>query len=163
MRRSLPSTHFRIDCGGPDRPRETAELVEPHVVGLEVREERLERHGAGDLGLLQPPVDVVEVDGAHRRQEVRAVDRGEAVAGHQAGNGNPRLLHGDLSRQPLAPVRRLALPEEKERHLRHRREVAAGADGALLADDGGHAPVQHLDERLRDDGPAGRSCRGRGR
>ncbi len=62
------------------------------------------------------------------------------------------------SRSSLEP--RLALAHEQERDLGHRREVAARPDRALLADDRRDAPVQHLDERQRDLGPAARVAAG---
>jgi hypothetical protein len=102
-----------------DGSREPPELVETRVVGLEVGDQRLERHGAGDLCLLEPPRDVVELDGAHRREEVRAVDGRQAVARLQPRNWDPGAVHRLPSRQPLTAVERLALAHEQERGLCH--------------------------------------------
>jgi len=56
----------------------------------------------------------------------------------------------------VALVEGLALAHGNEGHLGHRRQVAAGADRALLAHDGRDALVEELDQCLRDDRPQAR-------
>ena len=68
----------------------------------------------------------------------------------------PARCHRHARGQALALVEGLALPHQRERELGHRGKVAAGAHGAFLADDRGHAPVEHRDEGQGDLGPDAR-------
>ena len=136
--------------GAAHRPGEAAQLVQARVVGLQVGQQRLEAHGAGDLGLAQPAVGVVDQQGAHRGEHVGAVDGAQPVARLQARDLDAGALHGEARRDAVALVERFALAHEREGELRHRGEVAAGAHGALLADDRRHAAVEHGDQRLGD-------------
>ena len=148
--RSLPSMHRLIAAALRTAPGEAAELVESRVVGLEVGEQRLERHGAGDLGLAQQAVGVVQQQGAHGREHVGAVDRAQAVAGLKARDRDAGALHGDARGDAFTLVERLTFAHQRERELGHRGKVAARADRALLADDRGHAPVEHRDKGQGD-------------
>ena len=51
------------------------------------------------------------------------------------GTGMPAFSIAVAGRHALALVEALALAHQRERDLAHRREVAARADAALLADD----------------------------
>ncbi len=129
-----------------------AGLVEPLVVGDHVGVEDLEGHGRGDLGHLEPAVDVVNDQGRHAGDDVRAVDHGQAVPGVEDERRDAGPLEGLGAGQALALVEGLALAHGDEGHLGHRRKVAAGADRALLAHHGGHALVEELGQGLGDDG-----------
>ncbi len=82
--RALDDLHDVLGRG--DGAREAAQFVQRRVVRLQVAEQRLDRHGGGDLGLLEPALHVVDVQRRHGRQQVRAVDGGQAVARLQAGH-----------------------------------------------------------------------------
>ena len=150
--------------GAAHRPGEAAQLVQAGVVGLEVGQERLEAHGAGDLGLAQP---------ARRRR--RGAGRSCAVStleplmvarpsrACRPGMAMPARSMASLVGQALAAVERLAFAHQRQGELGHGGEVAAGAHRALLADHRGDALVEHRDEGLGDLGADRRSCRGRGR
>ena len=75
--------------GAADGPAEAAHHVQRRLVGLQVGQQRLQRHGGRDLGLLQPAFHVADVQRAHGRQQVRAVDRGQPVARVQPGGVMP--------------------------------------------------------------------------
>jgi hypothetical protein len=55
--------------------------VDPRVVRLHIRHERFKAHGAGDLRLAQPALGVVQLEGAHGGQHIRAVDGRQAITG----------------------------------------------------------------------------------
>ena len=141
----------------PAKPRTSCRR---RFVGLHVGQQGLQRHGRGDLGLLQPAVHVVQVDGAHGRQQVRAVDGGQAVAGLQAGHGNAGPVQGLGAGQQLALVVGLAFAHHQQGDLGHGGQVAAGADRPLLADEGRDALVEHLHQGLGDLRPAARMAVG---
>jgi hypothetical protein len=149
------AVHHLAQVGGAgDRAGEAAQLVELALVRFHVGEQRLERHGGRDLGLLDPAVGVVEDQAADPGDQVGAVDGGETVAGLQPGYGDAGLLHRLGRRHPLALVEALAFAHERERELAHRGQVAARADAALLAHDGCHALVEHVHVRQGDFGAA---------
>ncbi len=139
-----------------DRPLEAPQLVQLRVIGLHVAEQRLDGHGCRDLGLLQPALHVKDVQRRHGREQVGAVDGRQPVARLQAGDLDPCPPHGLRARQALALEEGLALSHQQQRHLGHGGQVSARAHRSLLADDGCQPPVQHLDQRQRDLGPAAR-------
>ena len=141
---------LRDGRGAADGAGEAAQLVELGVVGLEVGEERLEGHRAGDLGLPQPAVHVVTEQRAHGREHVGAVDGREAVARLQARDGDAGPLERHAPRETLTLVEGLALAHQHEGHLGHGGEVAGGAHRAFLAHDRRDAAVEHLHERQGD-------------
>ncbi len=105
---------------GPDRPGEPAQLVEPGVIRHHVGDQGFEAHGCGDLGLAQPTVDVPQRQGAHRGQDVRAVDRRQPVTGLETRGRDAGPFHGFSTGQPLALVPGLALAHEEQCRLGHR-------------------------------------------
>ena len=78
----------------------------------------LERHGGGNLGLLEPAIRVVQQNAAHRGEKIRSVDRGEAVSCLESGYRDSRLFHGHSAGKPLPPVKRLPFTEEQQSDLR---------------------------------------------
>ncbi len=148
--RSLPSIQRLIAAALRTAPGKPRKLVKSRVVGLEVGQQRLERHRAGDFGLAQQAVNVVQQQGAHRSEHVGAVYRAQAVAGLQAGDRDAGTLHRDVCGQAFALVERLAFAHQRERGLGHRGKVAACTYRALLRDDRGHAPVEHGNEGQGD-------------
>ena len=112
--------------GSADSARKAAHLVQAHVVGLHVGQEGFERHRAGNLGLLEPAVHVVQLQGAHGRQQVCAVDGRQPIPRLEAGDRDAGTVHGHLAGQALALVKGLALAHEQQRDLRHGCQVATG-------------------------------------
>src|ERR1035438_10678836 len=82
--------------------------------------------------------------------QVRAIDGGKPIPLAKHDSGNSRLAHSLLRRQPPALVKHLALTDERECHLRHRRKIAARAHRTFLTDDGRHAFVQHRNLSLHN-------------
>ena len=68
--------------------------------------------------------------------------------------GMPARSMAIAAGQALALVEGLALAHEEQRDLGHGGQVAAGADRALLADDGRDALVEHGDQGQGDLGAA---------
>ena len=89
--------------GAGNRAAKAAQLVQPRVVGLHVGLERLERHGGGDLGLLQPALGVVDGQRADPVEDVGAVDRGQAVARLEPGHRDAGALQGHGAGQAARP------------------------------------------------------------
>ena len=145
---ALDAFHDRL--GGAHRAGEAAQLVQAHVVGFHIGQQRFQAHGAGDLGLLEPAVHIVQVQGAHGGQQVRAVDGCQPVARLQAGDRDAGPFHGLLAGQALALVEGFAFAHQQQGDLRHRRQVAAGADRAFLANHRRDAFVEHLDQGQGD-------------
>ncbi len=135
------------------RARETAHAMDPLVVGGHVRVHDLEGHRDGDVGVAEPPQGVDDLDRAHAGDAVAAVDRRETVARLEPLDRDPGPLQRGRDGQPLALVERLALADQDERELRHRGEVAAGADRSLLAHHGRDAAIEQLAHRLDEDRP----------
>ena len=78
--------HFMMAARAAHRARESAQLMQAHIVGLEVGDQRFQGHRAGDLRLLEPAVDIEQMHGAHRRQQIGAVDGRQSVARLQSRN-----------------------------------------------------------------------------
>ena len=140
--------------GRAHRAREATDFVQTRIVRFQVGEQRLERHRAGNLGLLEEAVHVVEVNGAHGGEQVRAVDGRQTVARLQARDRDAGAFHCHARRKALALIPGLAFAHHQQRHLRHRRKIAAGADRAFLAHHRRDAGIQQRNKRLRDLGPA---------
>ena len=89
-----------------------------------------------------------EAERRHRGHELRAVDQREPFLRLQ-----PNRLEADGcerlgAAEQLAVDPRLALPDERQREMRERREVAAGADRATRRDVRQHPAVEALDQEL---------------
>ena len=130
-----------------------AHLMDAGVEGVAQAGQALEGHGrdhVAELGGADGVVQRESTDGGHRAGAVRhaeaflgdqGVERLDAGLGHGLSTGHLHaLVHG------------LALAEHGERHVSERSQVAGGAEGALLRDNGGHALVEHLEQHLDEDG-----------
>ena len=133
-----------------DRAGEAAQLMQADVVGFQIGEQRFQAHRRGDLGLLQPAIHIVQLQGAHGGEQVRAVDGGQPIARLQIGDGNARAFHRHVAGQALALIERFAFAHQQQGELRHRGQIAARADRSFLAHDRRDALVEHLDQGQRD-------------
>ena len=151
----LGPLHQAAHVGGhPDLPPLAADLVDARVKGVLQGGQPLEGQGGDDVRQLGRADRVVEGQGPDRRHGAGAVRHAQALlAGQRAQRGDIRLLHRLRSAHLHAPIQRPSAPQEGQRHVGQRRQVAGRAKGALLGDDGRHPPVQHLDEHLHQDGP----------
>ena len=126
---------------------------------------RLERQAERDIGLLQEPARVVDGEHAERKRRRRAVDEGRGVLrAHREVGLKARLPDRLAGRQALALVDDLGLLEAADGagHVGERREVAGGADRALLRDDRMQAGVEEGDEAFDELELRARIVRGEG-
>ena len=78
---------------------------------------------------------------------------------HRLQAGPPQRLRAG---QPFAAVLRLAQPDQHQRHVGQRGQIAAGAQRAFLRDARMHAAVEHVQQQLqRLDADAGMAARQR--
>jgi len=143
-----------------------ADGVYPRVERFQRTFRRLDGHGTGDVG------DFPQLSGANQRvgkdgrADLRAVDERQPLARlepirFQLGPAE-RLLAVYQSKPALgcAGLGQIRCPfaDHEQAHVRQRREVAAGADAALLRDGRHDAAIEHLDEMLdQPDGDTGMS------
>jgi hypothetical protein len=89
---------------------------------------------------------------AHRSQNLSPVQQGQTLLGlqpHRFDAGSPHRL---TTGQALAKVERLALADHAQRHVRQRRQVAAGTHRSFFRDHRVHATVQHRRQGPRHHG-----------
>jgi hypothetical protein len=154
-REEVGAVDHRSDVGRRNhRAAETAQLVQPPIVGFHVGAQGLEAHRASDLRLLEEPLRVPHREAADGVGEIRAVDDREAVARFEPGYRDTSRLEGLVSGHPGALIEGLAFAHHQECDLAHRREVAAGPNRALLAHHRCDTGVQHGDQGVGDLGPA---------
>ena len=93
-------------------------------------------------------------DVCHRSERYAALcGVSEAFLGHErVEGGNAGLGHRLRTGHLHALIHGFALAEHGQRHVSERREVAGGAEGALLGNDGGNALVEHLEKHLNEEG-----------
>ena len=130
-----------------------AHLMDAGIEGVAKAGQTL--HGQGrdhvaELGGADGIVQGQRADGGHR---AGAVGHAEAFLGHErVEGGNAGLGHRLRAGHLHALIHGLALAEHGQRHVSERREVAGGAEGALLGNDGGNALVEHLEKHLNEEG-----------
>ena len=112
------------------------QVVGEHAVGAE---QALDAHRDGDVGDRQQVAQVGDRQREHAEHPVGAVDQREALL----------LVEGDR-RQHVAGLAQVAaggahraLPHQRQRAVRERREVAAAAERAVLVHDGRDLRVEH--------------------
>ena len=133
---------------------EAAQLMQTHIVGFQVGEQCFQAHRGGDLGLLEPAIHIIQMQGAHGGEQIRAVDGRQSIARLQIRDGNTRPFHRHVTGQSLALIECLAFAQQQQSELGHRSQITAGADRAFLTHDRCEALVEHLDQGQRDLRPA---------
>ena len=128
--------------------------VDALVEGGRRAAQRFERHGAGEVGEPGDALGAAEGERADRGHGLRAVEEGEAFLGFEANGIDSGAAEGVAAVEAFAAVDGFAFADDAEREVRERREIAAGADRALLGDDGVDAVVEHAR-------PASRATSGR--
>jgi hypothetical protein len=104
-------------------------------------EQRLDRQRGGDVGDAQQPPQVVVGEDQHAEHPVGAVDQRQALLGTE----RERLDAGLGERGALEHV---ALADQHHRAVGERREVAAGAERAVLGDPRRDPRVEQREHRL---------------
>ncbi len=136
----------RLSGVGPQR-------LQPRIEGVVAPLERLERAGARDVGGGRQRLRLQERERPDREDHLGAVDQRQPFLRLQPEGLDPDPAQGVGRRHPRAAQPHLPLSDEAERQVRQRRQVAAGADRALLRDDRQEVGVQEVQERLDDPRP----------
>ncbi len=147
--------------GHHELPRMRAGDVQALVEGPCGALERLQAHRAGDVRRGGEALGVQQREGAQGGHELRAVDEGQpllrledhrldAGALQRRGRGLPAGL-----REPLDPVRgrafqvrRLPLPDHRQRQVREGRQVSGGPDRPTRGDARDDTAVEHLHQDI---------------
>ena len=120
------------------------------VKGAAQAGQRFQRHGADDVGKLRGAERVIQRHRADRGHRAGAVGHAEALLADEGIERlDPRKAHGLRTGKALALVDSLAQAEHRQRHVRKRRQVAGGAERALLRHDGNDVLIEHLHQHLR--------------
>ena len=125
-----------------------AQIVEAPVEDALGAEIGLERHRADHVGGGGEPFGAQHAQRRDAGHHLRAVDQREAFLRAERDRLEPGALERDGARQTLAAIERLALADQRERHVRERREIAAGADRALARHDRRDAALEHRDDQV---------------
>src|SRR5689334_3668411 len=102
------------------------------VEGNRCAKQRLERHRAGLMRGLPQTLRIHKGEGRHRRMCLRSINERDAFLRRQRDRLELVLLEHRGRGARLAAVYQLALADHRQREMREWREVAAGADAALL-------------------------------
>ena len=120
-------------------------LVEGHGSS----EQRFQRHCARDVGESCEPRGSPESQRADSGQRLRSVEQREPFLTFEVQRVDRGAAQRLASGQPFSTIDRLALADRAQREVRERREIPAGADGALLRNHRVDTAIQHLYERQR--------------
>ena len=125
---------------------------------------RLDGHGTGDVGDLGQVAGTHQGIGQEGRADLRAVDERQSFLGQRPVRFEVHAPQGSAAAERLdfwacstgrfaidARLRheRMAFAHDDEGQVGQRRQVAAGADAALLGNGRHHAAVVHLDQAYR--------------
>ena len=145
----MPSSSSRRCCGRFDLAGMRAKRMHFGAQRAAATGERIERHRSGEIGGIQ---QMFQFDRARARRGEhlrRAVVQREAFLERQAQRRQARALQRFGTRDALALVERLAAAEQHDGQVRQRREIATGADGALLRHHRHHVAIEHRGQRLQ--------------
>ena len=109
---------------------------------------RFERHRADDVG---SGGQTFRAEYAERRDtghHLRTVDEGQAFFGAQHDGDQPGSLERHHARQALAAIPRFTLADQRERHVRQRREVAARTNRSLTGNHRCNAAIEQFDDKV---------------
>ncbi len=106
-------------------------IVQAPVEDAFAAEIRFQRDRADDICDGRQPFGAQDTKRRDRRHELRAVDEREAFLGAEHDRLQAGTLERNGARQSLVAVIRFSFADERQRHMRERRKIAAGADGAL--------------------------------
>ncbi len=134
------------------RPRRVDARVEGRVRALE----DVEREGADEVRRLEEVEKAREREGAEGRRELGPVDEGEAFLRLENRGRKTRLPQRVGGRHAPAAEFGLAFPDERERQVRERGQIARRADGALLRHDRVDARLEAREEELERRAPDSR-------
>jgi hypothetical protein len=130
------------------------EVLGEDAVGAQ---QALDGHRGGDVGGREQVVQVGQGEDQHPQHAVGAVDERQALLGLEGQRRDAGLAEGLGGRAGDAVgVDDLALADQRERAVGQRREVARGAERAVLAHHRGDAGVEQREDRLGDDRPRAR-------
>ena len=113
------------------RPRELIGRGERHIGP----EQGLDRHRGGHAGRPHEPVRIREEQRPDRAHHLRPVEQRQALLGLQGQRRQTRLAKCQQRRQDVPAVLHLAAPDQRQREVGQRRQVARRAEAALLRDD----------------------------
>ena len=95
-------------------------------------------------------VGVGQEQGADRRHHLGPVQQGQAFLGLQRQRLQTGLPEGQQTRDDLATELHLAAPDERQRQVRQRREIARGAEAPLFGHDRMDAEAQEVEQAVDD-------------
>ena len=124
--------------------------------------ERLEREGARNVCGARQPLSPHQHERPDSCHELRAVDEGQAFLRAQPNGLETDPVQGLRARKGLALDNRLALPDEREREVRERREVAGRSDRPATRDDRRDAAVEAFEQEVDRLRPRARVALGEG-
>ena len=131
-----------------DLPRLPPQGVYLGVKGLPDAVQGLAGHGGGDVRRFGQVPGVIHRLTGDGRHDLGAVDKGQTLLGGQLDGLDAGGSHSLPARQHPALILCLSLAQHHQHHVGQGGQVAAGAQGALLRDNGMDAPVQHSQQRL---------------
>ena len=117
-------------------------------------EQRLDRHRRGDARGPEQPLRIHRQQRAEPGHQLRTVEEREALLRAQAQRLEAGLPQRDQRRRDVPVELDLAAPDERQREVRERRQVARGAHRALRRHDRMDAQPQEVEEALGHDRPS---------
>ena len=149
---SLSASSSPHERGGLDLARMRAGGVDPLVERRRRAAERLEAHGRRAHRGPPEHLGVVHQQRQHRGLGLRAVDEREPFLRREAERREPGGRQRGGGRRAPPRLEHLPLAHQDQRHVTQRRQVAAGADAALLRHQRHEAGVEQAEQRLDQGG-----------
>jgi hypothetical protein len=128
---------------------EGAQCVDARIESQRRAVQRLQAQAAGDVGDAAQGARPPRFERAQRRHHGRAVGERQSFFGGQRRRRQSFGRQRGGADQHCAIDLGLAHPDQHQRHVRQRRQVAAGAERAFLRDDGMHAAIEQFEQQLQ--------------
>ena len=135
--------------GGLHLVRLGSDLVDPSIQGGRRSVQCFHRKSPGDVGNKGAVLGLGHGQASQSRHEGRAVGQRQTLLGGQFHGRQAHLGQGLDSRQYCSVHFGAALPNQHQRHVRERRQVATGAQRALPRHHGVHPALHHLQQQLQ--------------
>ena len=140
--------HLHETLAREDLAHMRAELVGQREERLDTAVVGVKRHGPDEVRPFRKAHGLEDGPDSVRAHELRAVEQRQALLGLE-GDRLPALFGPHFSgRTNAALVQHLAQPDQRQAHVRERREIAGRSERTLLVHDRQHVFVEHVDQPL---------------
>ena len=135
--------------GAIELARVGPQLVDAVIEGQSRAVQGFQTEYAGDIGHATEQAGAMYFQRSHRAHNRRAVGQRQPFFGGQHHRTQVGAAQSSVAGQNLALIFGFALPQHHQAHMRQRSQITAGAQRAFLGNDGMHARVEHIQQKLQ--------------